>query len=95
MSAKNCNETKTEQKCCFCRIVFSICFLISAVLVITGFFMPPAGVIDGSVLTAVGEMLLFPTLVYGFRAVELGLEIKFQKGDTTISVSRDEEETDN
>jgi hypothetical protein len=50
------------------------------------------GIIDGSVLTAVGELLLFPTLLYGFRAVELGLTIKFQKGDASIEISKDEEE---
>jgi hypothetical protein len=46
------------------------------------------GVIDGSVLTAVGELILFPTLLYGFRAVELGLKVKFQKGETSIEVQR-------
>jgi hypothetical protein len=44
------------------------------------------GVIDGSVLTAVGELLLFPTLLYGYRAVELGMKVKFQKGNATLEV---------
>jgi hypothetical protein len=48
------------------------------------------GIIDGSVLTAVGELLLFPTLLYGFRAIELGLRVKFQKGETSIEISKDE-----
>jgi hypothetical protein len=59
---------------------------------IGGFFVPPTGVIDGSVLTAVGELLLFPTLLYGFRAVELGMKVKFQKGETSISIHKEEEE---
>ena len=88
----NNSKSKKERQCCFCRLVFAICLVVSAVLVITGFFMPPRGEISGSVLKAVGELLLFPTLAYGFRAIELGLEIKFQKGDTSISVSRDENE---
>ena len=50
------------------------------------------GIIDGSVLTSVGELLLFPTLLYGFRAVELGLEIKFQKGETSIEIHKDIDE---
>jgi hypothetical protein len=50
------------------------------------------GVIDGSVLTAVGELMLFPTLLYAFRAFELGTKVKFQKGDTTIEVQRHEQE---
>lgn len=59
---------------------------------IGGFFVPPMGIIDGSVLTAVGELLLFPTLLYGFRAVELGMKVKFQKGETSISIHKEEEE---
>lgn len=74
------------------RITFAICFFVSVGLIIGGFFVPPMGIIDGSVLTAVGELLLFPTLLYGFRAVELGLTIKFQKGDASIEISKDEEE---
>ena len=57
-----------------------------------GFFVPPMGIIDGSVLTAVGELLLFPTLLYGFRAVELGMKVKFQNGETSISIHKEEEE---
>ncbi|MBR1449138.1 MAG: hypothetical protein IJ588_10405 [Prevotella sp.] len=56
----------------------------------TGFIVPPTGVIDGSVLTAVGELLLFPTLLYGFRAVEMGLNVRFQKGETSIEIHKQE-----
>jgi hypothetical protein len=47
------------------------------------------GIIDGSVLTAVGELLLFPTLLYGFRAVELGMSMRFQHGDTSVSINNE------
>jgi hypothetical protein len=50
------------------------------------------GVIDGSCLTAVGELLLFPTLLYSFRAVELGLTVRFQKGEASIEVSREDKD---
>jgi len=70
------------------RITFAICFFVSVGLIIGGFFVPPMGVIDGSCLTAVGELILFPTLLYGFRAVELGLRVKFQKGETSIEISK-------
>jgi hypothetical protein len=63
-------------------------------LIVGGFFTPPMGVIDGSCLTAVGELLLFPTLLYGFRAVELGMRIKFQKGETSIEISKKQEDAD-
>ncbi len=69
------------------RFTFLVCFFVSVGLIIGGFFVPPMGAIDGSVLTAVGELLLFPTLLYGFRAIELGYKVKFQKGDTSIELN--------
>jgi hypothetical protein len=74
------------------RGVMAICFFTSVGLIIGGFVTPPTGVIDGSVLKAVGELLLFPTLLYGFRAIELGLNVKFQKGDTSITIDNDNKE---
>lgn len=65
---------------------FVICFFVSVGLMIGGFFVPPMGAIDGSVLTAVGELLLFPTLLYVCHALELGYKVKFQKGETSIEV---------
>lgn len=73
------------------RITFAVCFFVSVGLIIAGFFVPPMGVIDGSVLTAIGELLLFPTLLYAYRAIELGLSVKFQKGDTSVEISQHEQ----
>lgn len=85
------NGNETEQKCCFCQLVTLVCFIVSMGLIVTGFLMPPMGVIDGSVLTAVGELLLFPVVIYAFRAIELGLEVKIQKGDTSVEIHKDED----
>ena len=74
------------------QFTFAICFFVSVGLMIGGFFVPPMGVIDGSVLTAVGELLLFPTLLYAYRALKLGYEVKFQKGETSIEVHKNEED---
>ena len=74
------------------RLTFVMCFFVSVGLIVGGFFVPPMGVIDGSVLTAVGELLLFPTLLYGYRAVELGMKVIFQKGETTVSVGKEDAE---
>lgn len=70
------------------RVTFIVCFFVSVGLIVGGFFVPPMGVIDGSVLTAVGELLLFPTLLYGYRAIEMGLRVKFQRGETSIEVDK-------
>ena len=73
------------------RITFAICFFVSVGLVVGGFFVPPMGVIDGSCLTAVGELLLFPTILYAYRAIELGLTVKFNHGDTSIEITKREQ----
>ena len=88
------SKDKTEQQCCFCRIVTAICFIISVLLIIAGVLLPPMGIIDGSVLTAVGELLLFPVVIYGFRAIELGMEVKIQKGDTSVEIHKDDGDGD-
>lgn len=81
-----------EQRCCACRIIFVACFVVSVALIIGGFFVPPMGIIDGSVLTAVGELFAFPTLAYGFRAIELGYELKIQHGDTRLVIHNKEDD---
>ena len=72
------------------RFTFLVSFFVSVGLIVGGFFVPPMGVIDGSLLTAIGELLLFPTLLYAFRALELGYKIKFQKGETSIEMHKTE-----
>ena len=84
------NRAKTDGTRSFwlSRMTFIVCFFVSVGLIIGGFFVPPMGVIDGSLLTAIGELLLFPTLLYAYRAIELGLKVKFQKGETSIEISK-------
>lgn len=89
---KDFKSASKNEKCCLCRLTFALCFVISTALIIGGFFVPPTGVIDGSVLTAVGELIAFPTLLYGFRALELGYELKFQHGETSVELHKEEEE---
>lgn len=72
------------------RWTFVLSFFVSVGLIIGGFFTPPMGVIDGSLLTAIGELILFPTLLYAFRALELGYKIKFKRGDTSVEVHKKE-----
>ena len=90
---KTISEAKADEprSLLLSRITFAVCFFVSVGLIIGGFFVPPMGVIDGSVLTAIGELLLFPTLLYAYRAIELGLSVKFQKGDTSIELSKHDE----
>ena len=74
------------------RLTFIVSFFLAVGLIIGGFFTPPIGTIDGSLLTAIGELMLFPTLLYAFRALELGYKFKFSKGDASIEVQKNNKE---
>lgn len=67
--------------------VFYITFVLSVALIVGGFFCPPIGQVDGSVLTAVGLLILFATIEKIPEAVKAGKSIKVQKGDFSAEVS--------
>ena len=73
---------------------FYLTLAISLLLIIGGFLLPPMGIIDGSVLTAVGELLMFgvlaqlPALIDAARD---GKSIKLTKGDSSIEVASPED----
>lgn len=54
--------------------------------------MPPVGVIDGSVLTAVGLLLAFATLAQIPVILESADHIHMEKGDLKVDVHTDAEE---
>ena len=72
-------------------IPFWICLIVTIGLLIGGFFTPPMGVIDGSVLTAAGLLFAFGTLAQIPIIIEVAGYTKISRGDTTIEISRDEE----
>ena len=80
-------KNKDITRSTICRIIFVVCLATSVMLIVAGFIVPPMGEIDGSVLTAVGELLLFPTIAYGARAIELGYDLKINKNDTNIEIT--------
>lgn len=67
-------------------IAFWCTLAISIGLLIGGFFMPPQGEVDGSVLESVGLLFLWPALAFGNKALEEGKVARIQKGNTTITV---------
>ena len=70
--------------------IFYVTLAVSLLLITGGFLLPPMGIIDSSVLTAVGELLMFgvmaqvPALI---SAAKNGKSIKLTKGDSSIEVS--------
>ena len=70
--------------------VFRLTLILSILLIVGGFLCPPMGVIDGSVLTAVGLLLAFATLAQVPQLVDAvrgGKSIRLQKGDFSAEVS--------
>lgn len=69
------------------RISFWTLLGVSVILVVASFLIPPKGVIDPSVLAAVGEIMGFGSLGLGFECIFCGMDVKMSKGDTTIEVN--------
>lgn len=67
--------------------------LISVFLIISGFYCPPMGEINGSVLTAVGELFAFATLWNATVAVCKGKGVNFKHGRTEININDDEKKS--
>lgn len=77
------------------KVAFWITLILAISLIVVGFFMPPAGEIDGSVLTAVGEIFLWPALAFGAKALAEGKTAEIRKGDTAIVIgTEDNKETE-
>ena len=69
---------------------FYINLSVSIVLIVGGFLLPPMGIIDGSVLTAVGELLMFGVLAQVpalISAAKNGKSVKISKGDFSAEVT--------
>ena len=73
---------------------FHVLLSVSILLVVGGFFVPPIGVIDGSVLTAVGELVIFSVIAQVpsiIEAAKNGKSIRVKKGDFSAEVNSSED----
>lgn len=73
---------------------FYITSAVSIGLIVGGFFVPPLGVIDGSVITSVGLLLMFAVVAQIpdiLRTIREGKHIKLTKGDFEMEVSAEKE----
>lgn len=72
--------------------------LVSIFLLISSFFVPPQGVIDGSVLMGIAE-LIAGAAILSFLSnlpeyIRAGASSKIQKGDLSIELSTDKKDED-
>lgn len=84
------NLSKEEKKSLRNRIEFWFCLLTSIGLLIGGFFVPPTGVIDGSVLQGVGLLLGFGTIAQLPVVLSAAKSAKITHGNTSVEVNKDE-----
>lgn len=82
---KNLFECKDAQR--RYGIIFWVFASVSIALIVTGFLLPPTGAIDGSVLTAVGEMLIFPLLNIVYSAIMKGTDVTLTHGQTSMTIN--------
>lgn len=75
--------------------IFHLNFIVSLVLIVAGFIVPPLGIIDGSVLTAVGLLLLFALIGQIPQMAKAGKNIKLRKGDFSAEVDTPPQQPDN
>ena len=73
------------------NIWLRILTISSILLIIASFFVPPLGILDGSVLAAVGELEGLGVLWIVLRAVENGTGASFKKGDVEVDIKEKEE----
>lgn len=71
---------------------FVVCLVVSLGLIIGGFFVPPMGIIDGSVITSTGVLFTFAALGIAGHNLDIGKGAKITHGDTEIEF-RDNEQT--
>lgn len=70
-------------------IWFHIFASISLILIVASFILPPSGVIDPSVIGAVGEITGFGALWELHIAIRKGFDAKIQHHDTSIEINKD------
>lgn len=76
------------------KCIFIACLILAAGMFVGGFFCPPMGVIDGSVLKAGGILLGFAALGVAGQNLANGKDVTFNHGDTEVTIG-DKDEEDN
>lgn len=67
--------------------IFFICLGVSIALGIGGFFCPPLGSIDGSILTFIGLLLGYATLAVAGQNLADGKDVIFSHGESKVEIN--------
>lgn len=74
------------------KYIFFVCLGMAIMLFVGGFFCPPMGVIDGSILKAGGILLAFATLAVAGQNLANGKDVTFTHGETEVTIGDEEDE---
>lgn len=73
------------------KIIFWICLVVSIILLVASFILPPMGFIDSSVLEAVAALLGFPTIYSVLEVIESGREFSFKYKEIEMQSTKNED----
>ena len=64
-----------------------ISLIASIALAVGGLFCPPIGIIDGSVLSAIGLLLMYVVVEKIPEAIKAGKSVRIQQGNFGVEIS--------
>lgn len=85
---------KKIKECILHDIWFKFFSIAAIGLLIASFVVPPVGIINSSVLAAVGEIFAFAALGTVIKAIDKGVDAKVQHNNTTLTVGDLDKEKD-
>lgn len=74
------------------NIFFWIFSIAGLLLIIASFLLPPMGVVDNSILAAVGELDGVIALGCVIKAIDRGVDVTAQHNNTSITITNDRED---
>lgn len=76
------------------KVSFCVSQVISVILLIASFCVPPMGVIDPSIFAGIGELFAFPALYSFYNIILSGRAATLKRGDMEIIVNEINNEKD-
>lgn len=80
-------KAQSDMRCTKAKYAAGALALVSVGLIVGSFFVPPKGMIDGSILAACGILFGWGALFAAWEAVDRGIDAKVTHGDTTIELN--------
>lgn len=82
--SQDVKPVNTLKECFLDNLWFKVLSFIAVVMIVISLFLPPQGVIDPSVIAAVGEIFAFSALWSVLYALKNGHSAQISHGETTV-----------